>query len=186
MKVKTFEEEIGLIRNETIREFVRATLRNVPDYFFTAQASSTGKYHPECTIKKGGLVIHVKRAVCLADRLCNGWGIEGEDRDVVLAATILHDIAKCENYQNYEQYENHPINAKNIFVKVEGLADEIFEKINSCVAHHMGLWTPESIKKPLKEYSLLELLVYTSDYYSAMKTLALPVDNKLAPDEVPF
>jgi len=93
-KYEVLINEINLIASSEIKEFVKVTLNNTPDYFFAAQASSTGKYHPSCTIKVGGLITHVKRAVYIVNRLCEGWGVKGADRDIALAAMILHDIAK--------------------------------------------------------------------------------------------
>jgi len=82
------ENEINLIRNQEIREWTKSTVQNCPKYFFTGMASSTGKYHPTCTCIEGGLVIHVKRAVYLADRLCGGYGIKGEDKYCYLCNNI--------------------------------------------------------------------------------------------------
>ena len=187
-KWEVFTNEIDLINNEPIKKWVKETLNNSPDYFFTAWASSTGKYHPQCTCKDGGLLIHIKRAVYIANRLCNGWGIQGLDKDMVLSATILHDIAKVgRGMGSFDDYENHPLNAEKYFYGVEhkenildvtksGLDCQTISIINDCIRNHMGLWTPENAKKPLKDYTLLELLVYTSDYLATTKDLVTPKD----------
>lgn len=178
MRETNLEKELKLINNEEIRNFAYETLRNTPDYFFTGQASSTGKYHPTCTIREGGLLIHVKRAVHVANRLCDGWGVKDLDRDIVLCAVLLHDIAKVgRNSGSYDDYVNHPINARKYFADTL-LNEEIVNTIDECIRHHMGLWTPDSIKKPLEMYTLLELLVYTSDYIATTKTLETPVDHE--------
>ena len=176
LKWKTFEKEIEQISNPGVKDWVKNTLNNTPDYFFSAAASSTGKYHPACTIKEGGLIVHVKRAFYIAERLCRGWDIIGTERDIVLAAIILHDIAKTGRGQgSYEDYENHPLNAEKYFA--ENNVPGLVSTINGCIRHHMGLWTPESIKKPLADYTLVELAVYTSDYMSATKDLITPEDE---------
>jgi len=185
MNKNILEKEINLIQDSTIKEFTKKTLSNTPDYFFVGMASSTGKYHPQCTCRKSGLLIHVKRAIYTVNRLCDGWGIKGIDRDIVLSATILHDIAKVpspkENSKiTYTDYENHPINAEKywfgeketIMLGIDNLA-----KITNCIRYHMGLWTPQSIKKEIKDYTLLELIVYTADYIATTKDLITPVDN---------
>jgi len=157
---------------------VRASLNNTPDYFYKGWASSTGKYHPACTCKDGGLVVHVRRAVYITNRLCGGWGIEGVDRDIVLAATILHDIAKVgQGSGPYADYVNHPINAIKYLDQNILISEEIYTKIYNCIRFHMGLWTPDSIKKPIKDYTLLELIVYTADYMATTKDLTTPIDN---------
>ena len=171
-------KEINLINSSDLKEYVKTALLNTPDYFFIAQASSTGKYHPSCTIKKGGLIVHVQRVVYIANRLCEGYGIKGVDRDIVLTSCILHDIAKTPSNDprfTYADYENHPINALKYLKKGN---DETTTKIENCIRHHMGLWTPISIRKPIKDYSLLELIVYTSDYMAATKDLITPEDQE--------
>jgi len=176
MKHEILASEIDLIKNEKIKQFTINTLNNAPDYFFEAPASSTGKYHPECTCKKGGLIVHVKRAVFIANRLCEGWAIFDIERDIVLSATILHDIAKTGKGQgSFDDYNNHPINANKYFTLLED--ENIKGSIRECVKHHMGRWTPDSVKKEIKKYSLMELLVYTADYIAATKTLTTPKDN---------
>ena len=185
MNKNVLEKEINLIQDLLIKDFTKATLQNTPDYFFIAPASSTGKYHPMCTNKEGGLIVHVKRAVYIANRLCDGYGIKGIDRDIVLSAIILHDIAKVPSPKEnpkltYADYENHPINASKYFVwsGSEQFSALIMGQINDCIRFHMGLWTPQSIKKDLKNYTLLELLVYTSDYIATTKDLITPADNE--------
>ncbi len=194
-----FENELKLIKDINIRKWVIATLANVPNYFYIAQASSSGKYHPDCTNKVGGLVIHVKRAVYIANRLCSGWGIIDIEKDIVIAATILHDIAKVPSTKvmhsyrmkvTEEDFVNHPIYAAKYFASKKILispdekkfqdntfAEERYLKIKSCIDNHMGLWSPEIIKKPLDTYRLIELLVYTADYIATTKDLITPEDE---------
>jgi len=185
------EKEINLIKNPLIREWTINTLENVPMYFWIAQASSSGKYHPECTIKKGGLITHVKRAVYIANHICEGWGIFDLDRDIVISSTILHDIAKTPNpnvahlygmKSTSQDFVNHPLNAEKYFDETSKLYKEddmvTIRLINNCIKYHMGRWTPESIKKDISEYSLCELAVYTSDYLSSRKDLSTPKDNE--------
>ena len=185
-----FKEELSLIINPVIKEWVRKTLLNAPGYFYTAMASSTGKYHPACTCKIGGLIIHVKRAVFMANRLCRGFGIEDADKDIVIAAITLHDIAKVgQGSGSYDDYVNHPLNAEKYFADFRTEDSEVIGKINFCIKHHMGLWTPDSIKKPLKEYSNLELVVYIADFMATTKEIDTPLDgdkNKSVADSLPF
>jgi HD superfamily phosphohydrolase YqeK len=180
------EKEINLIQDNSIKEWTKATLNNAPEYFFRAMASSTGKYHPKCACQEGGLIIHVQRAVYIANRLCDGYGIKGIDRDIVLSSTILHDIAKVPSPKEnpkitYADYENHPLNAEKCWFGTKetvGLGVDNLAKITNCIRYHMGLWTPQSIKKEIKDYTLLELIVYTSDYIATTKDLITPEDNK--------
>jgi HD superfamily phosphohydrolase YqeK len=187
--IESLQEELNLIRDEEVREWTKETLKNAPEYFWVAQASSSGKYHPACTCKDGGLITHVKRVVYLANRLCEGWGIFDIDRDTVLSACILHDIAKTPTPRiaykygmktTSEDYTNHPLNVMKYYPgkKTITMNSKILGNIHQCIAYHMGRWTPDSIKKEIKDYDLLELIVYTCDYLATTKTLITPVDEK--------
>lgn len=166
LRYTTFEKEIALINNLEIQNWVVASLKNASDYFWTAPASSTGEYHPACSNVIGGLVIHVKRVVWIANAICAGWGVFERDRDIVLAACLLHDIAKSASYTDFNSYEDHPINAKNFFAESSA---EFVKEVYQCVRLHMGRWSPRSVTKPIKDYTPLELAVYTSDYLSSQK-----------------
>lgn len=56
MNRDTFTKEIGWIHSEKIAKFATYCVNNLPDYFFTVPASSSGKYHPSYALGDGGLV----------------------------------------------------------------------------------------------------------------------------------
>lgn len=185
MKSDILNNELDYINIPDIKEWTKKTLNNVPNYFWIAKASSSGRWHPECTNKEGGLIVHVKRVVYLANRLCEGWGITSVDRDIVISACILHDIAKVPSTKfmhlygmnvTDEDFTNHPLNAYKYFVWND---NSYIYRIKKAIELHMGLWTPDKIKKPLYEYSLIELAVYTCDFMATTKTLITPVDNDI-------
>jgi 23S rRNA maturation-related 3'-5' exoribonuclease YhaM len=175
MKHEIFNDEIVLIQAMDIRQFTIDSLNNAPDYFFEAPASSTGKYHPQCTLGKGGLVVHTKRVVFFANRVCDGWGIVAGPRDIVLSASILHDIAKTgRGAGSFENYENHPINAIKYLASLN--TEPTKERIVNCIKFHMGRWTPASIKKNLEDYTILEFAMTTADFLAATKDVTTPKD----------
>ena len=53
MNRDTFEKEIGWIHSEKIAKFTTYCVNNLPDYFFTVPASSSGKYHPSYALGDG-------------------------------------------------------------------------------------------------------------------------------------
>ncbi len=61
-----FEKEIDWIHSQAVREFAKYCVNNLPEYFFTVPASSSGKYHPSYALGDGGLVRHTKAAVTIA------------------------------------------------------------------------------------------------------------------------
>lgn len=186
MKSEVFSRELELIADPQIRNWTMSTLENAPDNFFTAPASTTGKYHPPCTLGIGGLVVHTKRVVWIANRLCGGMDISGLRKDIVISACILHDIAKTgKGTGEYKDYLEHPINASKYFVpSLSQTCPDIYMEISDCVKHHMSLWSPPSIKKPINNYLMTELCVANSDYLATTKTLVTPVDGSNEP--LPF
>lgn len=174
LKYEVLEGELALINDIDIQDWTKRTLENAPDYFWTAPTSSTGKYHPDCANVKGGLIVHVRRVVWLANKNCLGWGIFAQSRDIVLSACILHDIAKAPSYGgSFSNYENHPINARKLFAESKS---SFVDDIDNCIRFHMGRWSPRQIAKPIEQYTLQELAVYTADFLATQKELATPRD----------
>ena len=64
-----FNKELNYIKNERIKRSLVIMLDKLPDYFYEVPASSTGKYHPEYALGKGGLVRHTKAAIRIAKEL---------------------------------------------------------------------------------------------------------------------
>jgi len=176
-KLRLLGKAVGVIKNEAISKFVCEILQDVPARFWEMPASTTGKYHPACTIRKHGLIVHTKRVLWMAMNLIRGWKLE-EKADIIKASCILHDVDKTgKGYGGtYKDYENHPVTAG---IRIAKKDLDLYEaaEIASCVKFHMGPWTPAKIRKPLTEYTLPELLVYTADYSAAIKELKTQVDG---------
>lgn len=45
-KVNSFKDEIELIKNERIKDFLIGAIKDIPLYFFEEPASSSGKHQP--------------------------------------------------------------------------------------------------------------------------------------------
>jgi len=178
-----FHEDIDKIVAKDIQKFVKKVLWSFPNYFWTQPASSTGKYHPSCTVKEGGLLVHTKRVIWFGEKLIRAHKLEMKsDADLLMAAFILHDGQKGgKGYGNYDDYVNHPILVRERYIKsehnIKGENPEEAETIFEIIKYHMGPWTPESVKKPMCFYSEMELIMYHADYMAAQKELSTPVDN---------
>lgn len=177
MNINKFKSILDQINNPKIKEFTIACLKDVPDYFNKIPASTSGKYHPTQATKEGGLIWHVQRACYFANLFFEAYKIDGKDirGDIVLSALLLHDIGKKEKYGNkYWEYVNHPITATKITKKHRDiLPEKVYNIIENCILHHMGPWTPNSVKKPITKYNFLELVVYHSDFMSSRKELKI-------------
>ena len=159
-KVLTFEKELQWIKSKNIRRFVIEMISLLPDYFFEIPASSTGKYHPEYSLGKGGLVRHTKGTVVIAKTLLDlpmfneQWTCDyslpfndyftDTDKDIIIASLILHDGLKCGINQTKYTIATHPTEMVN-FIKSNQNAcifidETTLNKICGCIASHMGQW----------------------------------------------
>ena len=118
MNRDTFEKEIGWIHSEKIAKFTTYCVNNLPDYFFTVPASSSGKYHPSYALGDGGLVRHTKAAVSIAHELFNleMFPFTNDEQDLIIVSLILHDGLKQGDGNGKRTVFDHPIFAAN-FVK---------------------------------------------------------------------
>jgi hypothetical protein len=189
--MQRFEETLATIRNDNLRSLTRAALTAVAaenPWFFYAPSSTSGRYHPEDEIGRGGLVTHSLRAAAWGRHLCRAWALDPDQQDAVTAALILHDTGK-RPAGDPEPYAQHPDRAADNFLaavfptidsqgytraatrysKAEILS---IAAIESAIRHHMGPWTREEIKKPVACYSEIERAVYTADYCASRRELA--------------
>jgi hypothetical protein len=88
--------EVESIQDETLREMVVQVVRDMPDYFWTAPASS--KHHPPEHRQRHGLWLHTKRVCTAFERIAQSMVKQGhlswEEIDYGRAACILHDMFK--------------------------------------------------------------------------------------------
>jgi hypothetical protein len=189
--MERFDDALNQIQNAHLRNLTAAALLTVKidhPYFFTAAASTSGRYHPEDECAVGGLVTHTLRTVDWGLQLCRAWALGADETDAVIAALILHDTGK-RPAGDPEPYDQHPDRAADLFLAavfptIDGPAyaraaahytkSEILmiTAIESAIRHHMGPWTREEIRKPVACYSEIERAVYTADYCASRRELA--------------
>lgn len=173
MKCAIFENVLNQINDDKIRNFTTSVLNSLSEEFYRIPASKTGKYHHQDSLGEGGLVRHVLRACYFGKIMIDSqkWDADDIKGDMLLSGIILHDIGKKEHYEA-SSYLNHPITAMKISEKFKDiLPEKHFALISGCILHHMGPWTPPSVKKPMNRYNILELLTYQSDYLSSKKEI---------------
>lgn len=181
-KIKVFEEELNLINDTNIAKHVSKILGDVPDVFFTAPASSTGKHHPEKARMVGGLVWHTKVAVRIGYDIINSDTlISTEEKlllsDVVVASLILHDTYKYGIDGKSElTLEEHPRIAFNVVRKYSTnpairLSERVkLEYIAKCIYCHMGQWNiPKENPRDIlpTPNTKLQMIVHQADMLSS-------------------
>jgi len=172
---KIFKNELDLIVNLAIREFVEECLRQAPDYVFVdCPSSSSGKYHPIEELGPDGTILHTKKVFALAYELSRGLDCE-QYRDEICAAALLHDMAKQGMTRSGHTIKTHPqVMAKQVadvykekFTKK--LDRESALKIYYGIFYHYGPWSNGEAKKSLSDYEPWELVVYISDYVTSKR-----------------
>lgn len=160
---------INAIEDRKIREFTKECIINAPEYFWEIPASSSGKFHPETSLGKGGLVRHTITAVKYGLSLCTINKIEGKEKDKIISALILHDTCKA-GLENEKNNSNYPVHAYLPRVRYKYIAEstikndakDIFEMIDS----HMGQWSTKPEKAPITK---TQKITHYADYLASRK-----------------
>ena len=162
-------EKLNEINDLEIRNFVKEVLDNAPVCFWVRESSSTGKYHPLENQGNGGIIRHVLKCFSLAKDFCFLLELNKNNRDVVLASIILHDIRKYENeFDEYTTNEHGKLGFD--FLERFDLREPEKTKIRNCVRYHLGPFTktPGDIERG-RNLSQNELIVYLVDIACSRK-----------------
>lgn len=156
----------------------------IPDAFWTASASSTGKYHPTFSVGEGGLMHHTLLHMYWVQRWANFLGSKDSDRRIATVAAALHDTFKG----GYDPVwtttvPDHPFIAANEIRKCaalkasnEGIKGE-WHKVAQAVWTHMGIFSADPMNPANKVFVPVTLdqmteagrLVALADYSAAQK-----------------
>lgn len=167
-KVSFFSSELSLIYDRHVREFTRLCIGHGPDYFFIdCPSSSTGKFHPLDEITADGSIIHVKKVFTMAYEMVKALECE-HNRDLVMSATLLHDIRKQGIEHTGRTQFTHSDLAAQLVTEVQEatqlLTDQQYNIIRNCIGYHMGPWSNPPWKKPMSQYTPEELALFLSDF----------------------
>lgn len=178
-KIKVFETEFDYIENDALKTLAQKFISQLPNYFFSVAASSTGKYHPKYTQGEGGLVRHVKAAVRIAVELLRleMYSSLLPAKDYIIIALLLHDGWKHGpqtedgSYNQYTTFD-HPKVAAD-WVRNSCLADTaVLEYIAGLIESHMGEWNQNprtgAIDLP-KPQTQEQCFVHLCDYLASRK-----------------
>ena len=168
-KVKLFEHELDLIKSIEIKDFVVEVFKHIPEHGFTTPASTSGKYHPEDERGNLGNVAHSKKVVRWTHIYARAFGITDSLRlDILTASAILHDLGrrglgKTPSTHTLREHASIMAGPLEKAQKELKLDIRIFNTIKDCVRYHNGRWTEQEIRKPIEEYTRLELIIHLSD-----------------------
>ena len=181
---QAFNKEINYIKNDRIKRSLITMLDKLPSYFYEVPASSTGKYHPDYALGKGGLVRHTKVAVRIAKELLDNPSLNNftdDEKDLIIFSLLIHDGLKHGKKKSEYVVFEHPILISEYIKECKNdleLTDEEIEFISAAVLTHMGPWTKnykdEEVLTPPTSKS--QRFVHMCDYLASRKFLESKFD----------
>jgi len=178
-RLELFKEELNLVSNKGIKDFIKECINQSPDYaFWDCPSSSSGLYHPLDELAGDGTVLHTKKMFAVAYELSRAFSCEYH-RDEICTAALLHDLAKQGLEKSGHTLREHPQIMAKLVADIYN--DKFKDSLNKTSAniiywaifHHYGPWTDKSVCKPLKDYTPEELCVYTADYIVSKRFIAV-------------
>jgi len=175
--LKPLLSEINLITDNNVKSFVRSLLLKA-EGFWEIPASFTGNNHPPDERGRGGNVLHTKRVVRIAALLTESYSLSNDEKDVVIAASLLHDLCKGARTapdQEYRYDPMHPYAVGRFVAEAQGedkkfssdsesttiyLQEEIVQSILRLVRCHLGPWSPVPETFPI---TYLDYIVHIAD-----------------------
>lgn len=179
-------------KNEDIKNMIEAVVKVTPSIFFVSPTSSTGKYHPKEVNGLSGVFKHSVAVLLNAkdlldnDTLLKFLGIDSLttlEREVILAASLLHDNAKYGvdevelSAEKIWTKGDHPILVRKLVENADfDKNEDLVEGVLSLIDTHMGQWNTykdeELNSKELpKPETPEQLLVHLADYMTSKKSL---------------
>jgi len=168
-KLKLFKAELKMINSDEIRNFVKTVFEFIPEHGFTTPASTSGKHHPKDERGHLGNVAHSKKVVRWAHIYAEAFSASDSLRlDILTASCVLHDLgrrglgktASPHTLREHASILTGPLEKAQEKIKLD---IRVFNSIKDCVRYHNGKWTEKEIRKPLSEYTRLELIVHLAD-----------------------
>lgn len=177
-RLKLFANELNYINDKDMRTFAAILIADAPEYFFTAPASSSGKYHPYFAREEGGLVKHTRCVAFFAKQLSTCCMLTEEENDILVTAAIAHDIRKQgrEDKGVHTKWEHPELAREYVMEEWEKnswlIPNEKAEAVAEAVLSHMGQWahfqkfTKNRPQYPLPEQGIPEYL-HIADYMAS-------------------
>lgn len=185
------KEYYDSIKNENVKGFLGECIQTIPKYWYTAPASSSGKYHPNYALGDGGLLRHTVALLRFFNRLVTNdlyrTPYTDKELDLMRVACLMHDSRKCGSDDDYtiSRYTkfDHPILAAEVVRSINSkfITDEDKELVANAIESHMGQWNIDPsgrckvvLPTPKNKY---QKLVHLVDYLAATKGCEILFDG---------
>lgn len=185
--LKPLLDEINLISDESIRLFVRSILYRAEDFWKAPSVFSTD-HHAADEQGEGGSVLHTKRTVQIALLMCQSYSLDQEDIDIIVSASLLHDITKAIKNPESKNYAYDPMHPYTVGLFVQKcqeydkkyaseahsstlfISENSIQAILRLVRCHLGPWSPIPETTPI---TFVDMIAHMADHIaSKIHTLA--------------
>lgn len=171
--MQDYLDRLDTIIDDDIRAFVKEALDDASDEFWTAQGSVSGINHPPEDNIVCGLLVHVTKAMEVAEELFRFFGVDDEvDRDIVRAAVMIHDTWKQGSPWGNSTHREHGLICAEMIEKYT-LDPYIKRKIQKCISSHMSRWAwPFSALASFIIPDKLQMVVALADYMASRNNVS--------------
>lgn len=162
------QSELNLIKDLTIKTFATACIDTLPKYWRKPSAYHEG-HHPKDELVEWGNLKHVKRVIKIAIMLSEIENLSTHENDLLIAATLIHDIGKYGIDGNADKIlTNHPMLVSQMVNKYN-FDDATSNDVLTIVESHMGRW---GIPRPS---TLLQWICHYADYIASRDSIIIPI-----------
>ncbi len=184
-KTNCFKKEINYIKDNNLKDDLKKLIKLLPDYFFEIPASSSGKYHPQFSLGKGGLVRHVKVAMRILEEIFKdeAFGIYDEyTKDLMRMALMLHDGFKSGINNMGHTCSEHPVLMSDFILNNKDkllISEKDSKFVSDLIRSHMGPWNKDiegNVIMPAPK-TREELLIHLCDYIASRNFLNVSFTN---------
>lgn len=188
-KQLVFEPLLKNFETETIAEYFRDMVAEIPDYIFTMPSSTSGKYHNKTQCEKFGQIYH---EYMFASVLNHRLRLKGnrekyntpEIRDCMRCVPVFHDAIKCGLNGSQYTVQDHPVLAaewvRTMQVKHD-ISNEYKEMIACMCEAHSGEWNKSKSGKVImpEPRNDMELFIHECDILSSRADLDMIIPDEL-------
>lgn len=163
-----FGDEINCIANTQIKNKLVSLLQILPTEFWWISASR--RHHPVDERGMCGGLIHAKRTARVAIDLCQAYDLNQSDKDLVIAACLLHDGLNCQQTPNTASHD------KLMYEWLAHAAPDDCEwgAIRDYIKRHMGPWGWEH--NTGWAYKSCRIMIINTADYIASREWAISID----------
>ena len=175
------DDILPAIAHSGLRKLTARALLEAPSSFWSAPASTSGKYHPADSLGLGGLLRHTRKVYTLTTGLLDMYGVEpiAVLYSVCQSAALLHDTHKVSADSGHSHFD-HPLRSaravRGLLPYFPGIPDRVGEMLVHAIEAHMGRWNTSKyqpdvvLPTPANEAAWI---VHTADFLASRKYITV-------------